>query len=243
MPRTVLIALGAELAAQVADVDVDHVGARVEVVAPDVVEQLLAAEHLAGVQHEDLGQRELARGQVDLRARRRWPGGCAGRGRPRRPRGCRRGRRRPGGRARPGAAAAGPGPAARRTGTASACSRRRRPRAPRPCRSPSRARSARSPAAGCPASAGRRGRRSRRCPGRPMSRTRRSNWPDSASSSPASPSPTTVGWWPSARRPLATKEAMRSSSSTIRMRAMRGPPRRRAATSSKRAPCGSASRT
>ncbi len=57
-------------------------------------------------------------------------------------------------------------------------------------------------------------------PGRPMSRTSRSNWPDSASSRPVSPSPTTAVWWPSARRPLATKEAMRSSSSTIRMRAM-----------------------
>ena len=41
--------VGAELLAQVADVDVDDVRAGVEVVAPHVVEQLLAGEHLAGV--------------------------------------------------------------------------------------------------------------------------------------------------------------------------------------------------
>src|SRR5688500_4938112 len=54
-------------------------------------------------------------------------------------------------------------------------------------------------------------------PGSPMSSTIRSKRPDSASSSPLGPSPTTVGWWPSARRPLATNEAIRSSSSTIRI--------------------------
>ena len=55
----------AELAAQVADVDVDDVGAGVEVVAPHVGEQLLAGQHLAGVAQEGLGQGELAGGEVD----------------------------------------------------------------------------------------------------------------------------------------------------------------------------------
>src|SRR6478609_5722037 len=54
-------------------------------------------------------------------------------------------------------------------------------------------------------------------PGSPMSSTIRSKRPDSASSSPLGPSPATVGWWPSARSPLATNEAIRSSSSTIRI--------------------------
>src|SRR5690349_6157649 len=60
-------------------------------------------------------------------------------------------------------------------------------------------------------------------PGRPMSSTIRSKRPDSASSSPLGPSPATVGWWPSARRPLATNEAIRSSSSTIRIWAIGRP--------------------
>ena len=55
-----------ELAAQVADVDVDDVAAGVEVDAPHRVEELLAREHLARVAHEVLEQRELAARQVDL---------------------------------------------------------------------------------------------------------------------------------------------------------------------------------
>ena len=76
MPRTVSIAPGAELPAQVADVDVDHVGAGVVVVAPDVREQLLAAQHLAGVAHQDLEHGELARGQVDGASVRAGPAGA-----------------------------------------------------------------------------------------------------------------------------------------------------------------------
>ena len=68
--------VGAELLAQVADVDVDDVGAGVEVEAPDLVEQLLAGQHLAGVGHEDLGERELARRQVDLLAADGGPAGA-----------------------------------------------------------------------------------------------------------------------------------------------------------------------
>ena len=63
-----LEALGPELAAQVADVDVDDVGAGVEVVAPDVREQLLAAEDLARVAQERLQQRELLGRQLGLAA-------------------------------------------------------------------------------------------------------------------------------------------------------------------------------
>ena len=78
--------VGAELLAQVADVDVDDVGAGVEVVPPHVDEQLLARQHLAGVAQEDLGQCELPGRQVDLAAADRAPAGCAGPGRPPPPR-------------------------------------------------------------------------------------------------------------------------------------------------------------
>src|SRR5438552_18673407 len=44
--------LGAELLPQPPDADVDDVRAGVEVVAPDLREQALAAHDLAGVQHE-----------------------------------------------------------------------------------------------------------------------------------------------------------------------------------------------
>src|SRR4026207_44160 len=39
---------GPERPPQTADADVDHIGARVEVVAPDLREQALAAHHLTG---------------------------------------------------------------------------------------------------------------------------------------------------------------------------------------------------
>src|SRR4051794_32798676 len=55
-----------ELLAQVADVDVHNVRAGVEVEAPDLVEELLAREDLAGVHHERLRQRELACRQLEL---------------------------------------------------------------------------------------------------------------------------------------------------------------------------------
>src|SRR6516164_1276272 len=45
-------ALGADLVAQVTDVDLDDVRARIVVVAPDMAEQLLAAQDLAGMTHE-----------------------------------------------------------------------------------------------------------------------------------------------------------------------------------------------
>src|SRR5690554_3976631 len=58
--------VGAELLAQVADVDVDDVGAGVEVVAPHVREQLLTRQGLTAVADQHLGERELARRQLDL---------------------------------------------------------------------------------------------------------------------------------------------------------------------------------
>src|SRR2546422_10211284 len=66
--------LGAELLAQAADADVDDVRARVEVVAPDLGEQALAAHDLAGVQHQVLEEPELAVGEVrDVLAEERLP--------------------------------------------------------------------------------------------------------------------------------------------------------------------------
>src|ERR1700753_1199371 len=64
-PAQGLDAPGPELLAQVADVDIDDVGPGVEVVAPDVAEQLLARQHLTRVAQERLGQRELAGRQLD----------------------------------------------------------------------------------------------------------------------------------------------------------------------------------
>src|ERR1700761_8781157 len=45
------------------DADVDHVGARVEVVAPDQLEQLILRHRLAGMLHELPEQQELQAGQ------------------------------------------------------------------------------------------------------------------------------------------------------------------------------------
>jgi len=54
-------AIGAELAAEVTNVDIDHVRAGIEVETPDLAQQILAAQHLAGVPEELLGERELPR--------------------------------------------------------------------------------------------------------------------------------------------------------------------------------------
>src|SRR5512134_4197374 len=55
-----------ELAPQVADVDLEHLGARIEVEAPYRVEDLLAGEHLIGMTDQVCEQLELARRQPDL---------------------------------------------------------------------------------------------------------------------------------------------------------------------------------
>src|SRR2546422_9372885 len=54
----------AELLAQVVDVHVDHVGLGVELVVPDGFGDAGAGHRTAGVAHQELEQRELARAQV-----------------------------------------------------------------------------------------------------------------------------------------------------------------------------------
>src|SRR2546423_3577318 len=58
----------AELSAQPPDRDVQDVRARIEVVAPDVREELLAADHVAAPLDELVEQPELAVGEPDPRA-------------------------------------------------------------------------------------------------------------------------------------------------------------------------------
>src|SRR5438045_970989 len=58
--------LGFDLAAQVADVDVDHPRLDRILVTPDRIEDLLAAEHLARVAGEESQQVELGMRQLDL---------------------------------------------------------------------------------------------------------------------------------------------------------------------------------
>ena len=60
-----VLVLGAELGAEAADVDVDGAGAAEVVVAPDLLEQLLAAEDAARVLGEVLQELELLVGQVE----------------------------------------------------------------------------------------------------------------------------------------------------------------------------------
>src|SRR4029453_8926329 len=55
-----------DLFAEIADIDLDHIGS---VLMPDVpgrIEQLTVTEYLAGAAHERLEQRELARGQPNF---------------------------------------------------------------------------------------------------------------------------------------------------------------------------------
>src|SRR5436190_5365946 len=54
-----------QLAANVVHVDVDHIRSRREALAPDLLAQLVAGEHLTGVPHQVLEQRELRAGQLD----------------------------------------------------------------------------------------------------------------------------------------------------------------------------------
>ena len=63
------LVLGPELGPQPPDMDVDGAGAAVVVIAPDVAEQLLAAEHPPRMLRQVLQQLELGVGQVELRRR------------------------------------------------------------------------------------------------------------------------------------------------------------------------------
>src|SRR5690349_24513096 len=56
---------GFELPSEIRDEDLDRVGDRERVVAPDLVEQLLPRDHQPLVAHEVLQQLELALGQLD----------------------------------------------------------------------------------------------------------------------------------------------------------------------------------
>src|SRR5919106_5555548 len=60
------LAIGFELPSQVGDEDLDRVRDRERVVAPDLVEQLLARDHEALVAHQVLEQLELALREIDL---------------------------------------------------------------------------------------------------------------------------------------------------------------------------------
>src|SRR5215471_3588492 len=57
-----------KLTAQVADVDLDHVSSRVEVITPHGAQDLLLGKHLARVTHEVGEQLELAGGERDRHA-------------------------------------------------------------------------------------------------------------------------------------------------------------------------------
>ncbi len=63
--RSCRSALRLDLLPQLADVHVDHVRLRVEVIVPDVLEQHGARDDLAGMAHEVLEELELARLQLD----------------------------------------------------------------------------------------------------------------------------------------------------------------------------------
>src|SRR4029077_4857104 len=54
-----------QLAAGIVHVDVDDVRGRLEPVAPDLLAQLVAGEHDAGVAHQVLEQGELGAGELD----------------------------------------------------------------------------------------------------------------------------------------------------------------------------------
>src|SRR5690606_9907967 len=57
-----------ELSAQIADVDIDHVRIDVRMLAPDVIEDGVAREHMASVAGEVFQQGELTCRQLDLLA-------------------------------------------------------------------------------------------------------------------------------------------------------------------------------
>src|SRR5579872_273260 len=54
-----------DLVAQVVNVGIDHVGERVQVVAPDMVGDLGTRQHLSRVAHQVLEKRELLGGELD----------------------------------------------------------------------------------------------------------------------------------------------------------------------------------
>src|SRR5438876_9637183 len=63
--RIGLDARSLQLAAHVMDVDVDHVGGGRKALAPHLFAQLIARQHLPGVSHQVLEQREFGARQLD----------------------------------------------------------------------------------------------------------------------------------------------------------------------------------
>src|SRR5258706_15730481 len=61
-----LLDVVAELPAQIRDVPVDEVAAELAVDAPDVVQKLLPTHRFSGVRRQDVEQRFLDRGQLEL---------------------------------------------------------------------------------------------------------------------------------------------------------------------------------
>src|SRR5215471_14321592 len=59
------VASAFELAAQTLDIYVDHVGQRVEALIPHVLCDLLAADHVIAMDHQELQQCVLLCGQID----------------------------------------------------------------------------------------------------------------------------------------------------------------------------------
>src|SRR3569833_1422930 len=58
-PQQRPLEIGIDLLPQLADVDVDHVRLRVEMIVPDILEQHRAGNDLAGVSHEVLQELDL----------------------------------------------------------------------------------------------------------------------------------------------------------------------------------------
>src|SRR3979490_3400737 len=65
----ILLAAGIEQLAQAADMYVDGALVDIDVAAPDAVEQLLAAEHAAGMLEEEFQQAIFGRAEIDRPAR------------------------------------------------------------------------------------------------------------------------------------------------------------------------------
>ena len=214
------LVLGPELGPEAAYVDVDGAGAAEVVVAPDLLQQLVAGEDPAGVLGEVLQQLELLERQVERPRRRSWR--CTSRRRRPPRRSGSRGRRARRRRARRAAGRwrAGCGPRAR---PARRCGARRRPCPSRGRRLPARPRSPRarpgSRCRWCAAAGTGRGR------GRAPAGRRRGSGRRRGASIRALPSAGRIfTWWPSSASPGSTSalgwRALVSSSSVL----MRSPP-------------------
>ena len=221
--------------------DVDDVGARVEMIVPHLLEQHRAGDHAAFVAGEIFEQQIFARLQVELLAAALHAFATTGRFRGRR----RSGDGRPGRSAlRAGAAARSPAPAARRTRRASRDNRRSRIRVPRCGRRPRRGRRGSAPASRSAPRASAFSTERPSSAGSMRSRMMRSKLPSVARNRPSWPFVACSTLWPSWARPLARYAAVSRSSSTSRiLRPMVSPVAAEAINASRsneRLPCGAA---